>query len=597
MNTVPRRLTALRQAMKAHRLDAWIVPSADPHLSEYLPDHWQGRRWLSGFTGSVGTLVVLADEAGLWVDSRYWEQASAQLADTGIALQKLMPGAPTHVDALVQRLAADARVGVAPDMLSLAARRQLQQAFADRRISLCTDQDLLDALWADRPLLPAEPVVVHDPAFVSEDTASKLSRIRSVMQDKGAAWHLVSSLDDVAWITNLRGSDVSYNPVFLAHLLISPRLATLFVDEARLTPAAREALAAAGIQVVPYDQVDESLARVTGTLLLDPAKVAVSTLNKLPSSVRLIESLNPAALFKALKSPEDIAYVREAMVQDGVALCGFFAEFEARMARGERTTELDIDEMLRRHRSARPHFVSESFGTIAGFNANGALPHYSATQEAHSVIEGDGLLLIDSGAQYTNGTTDITRVVPVGKPSAAQMRDNTLVLKAHIAMSGTVFPEGIAAPMLDAICRKPMWQMACDYGHGTGHGVGYFLNVHEGPQVLAYRAPVHEHSAMKVGMVTSIEPGIYRPGQWGVRIENLVVNQPLPQPPETAFGRFLYFEPLTLCPIDTRLMDTAMMTAAEVDWVNAYHALVRERLLPHVEGPAREWLMARTEAI
>lgn len=596
MNTVPQRLAALRQAMKTRRIDAWIIPSADPHLSEYLPGHWQARRWLSGFTGSVGTLVVREDGAELWADSRYWVQAEAQLAGSGIVLEKLVPGR-NHVDALAQALPAGARVGVAPDMLSLAVRRQMQQAFADRRISLVADDDLVADFWTDRPPLPAEPIVVHDPAFVSEDARSKLARIRDVMASKGAAWHLVSSLDDIAWITNLRGNDVSYNPVFLAHLLISPRLATLFVDASRLTPAAAEALAQAGVQVVPYGQVAESLARVEDSLLLDPAKVAFSTVQKLPATVRMIESVNPGTLFKSVKSAEDIEHTRAAMLEDGIALCHFFAEFEARMARGERTTELDIDEMLHRHRAARPNFVSESFGTIAGFNANGALPHYSATKESHSVIEGDGLLLIDSGAQYLNGTTDITRVVPVGNPGADRIRDNTLVLKAHIAMSATVFPEDIAAPLLDAICRKPMWQMACDYGHGTGHGVGYFLNVHEGPQVLSYHAPVLPHSAMKAGMITSVEPGIYRPGQWGVRIENLVVNQPLPNPPETDFGKFLCFEPLTLCPIDTRLMDTTMMTPDEIAWVNDYHAQVRDKLLPHLDGPARDWLLARTEAI
>ena len=325
--------------------------------------------------------------------------------------------------------------------------------------------------------------------------------------------------------------------------------------------------------------------------------MAASTLQSLKGTVPVIESVNPSTLFKSVKSPADVAHTREAMIEDGVALCHFFADFEARLARGEVLTELDIDRMLLEFRSQRPNFVSPSFGTIAGFNANAALPHYSATPEAYSEIRGDGLLLIDSGGQYLNGTTDITRVVPVGTPSAAHKRDNTLVLKAHIALAETIFPEGIAGPLLDAICRKPMWQQQCDYGHGTGHGVGYFMNVHEGPQVISWHAPVLPQGALKVGMITSIEPGIYRPGKWGIRIENLVVNQPVANPQETEFGQFLHFEPLTLCPIDTRLMDTALMTPTEIQWVNAYHALVREKLAPRLQGAALAWLEARTQPL
>ena len=318
---------------------------------------------------------------------------------------------------------------------------------------------------------------------------------------------------------------------------------------------------------------------------------------QLPDSVRLVESINPSTLFKSIKSAADIAHIRETMRQDGAALCGFFAELEQKLANGETVTELDIDTLLLAHRSRRPHFISPSFNTIAGYNANGALPHYSATPEANAVISGNGLLLIDSGGQYQGGTTDITRVMPVGTPTAAQKRDFTLVLKAHIALAQAVFPENTLSPMLDAICRAPLWQAQCDYGHGTGHGVGYFLNVHEGPQVISYHAAPNPNHAMKAGMFTSNEPGLYRPQQWGIRIENLVINQPVEQPAETAFGRFLCFETVTLCPIDTRLVDTALMTAAETEWLNRYHAEVREKLLPLVEGAARAWLEERTAAV
>ena len=596
MNPAAQRLAKLRQTMREHNLAAWIVPSADPHLSEYLPEHWQARVYFSGFTGSVGTLVVTADKAGLWADSRYWEQAAHQLQGSGIELQKVGEVAP-YTDWLAAELPDGAAAGAAADMLSLTAKRQLETAFAAKNIRLDVSRDIADAVWTDRPALPQETVFPHDAAFVSETAAAKLARVRAVMAEKGADYHLVSSLDDIAWLTNLRGSDVPFNPVFVSFLLIGKDNAVLFTDQGRLNTQAATALQTAGITVEPYAQVADKLAQIGGTLLIEPNKTAVSTLVRLPESVRLIESINPSTFFKSVKSEADIAHIREAMEHDGAALCGFFAEFEDIIDNGGSLTEIDVDTMLYRHRSARPGFISLSFDTIAGFNANAALPHYSATPESHSTISGNGLLLIDSGAQYKGGTTDITRVVPVGTPTAEQKRDNTLVLKAHIALAEAVFPENILSPMIDAICRKPLWQAQCDYGHGTGHGVGYFLNVHEGPQVIACAAIPGPQHAMKKGMVTSIEPGLYRPGKWGIRIENLAANQAVADPQETEFGSFLYFETLTLCPIDTRLMDTAMMTDGEIDWVNRYHAEVRRRLEPLTEGAAKAWLIKRTEPL
>ena len=590
------KLSALRQTMREHNLDAWIIPSADPHLSEYLPEHWQARVYFSGFTGSVGTLVVTADKAGLWADSRYWEQAAHQLQGSGIELQKVGEVAP-YTDWLAAELPNGAAAGVAADMLSLTAKRQLETAFAAKNIRLDVSRDIADAVWAGRPALPQETVFPHDAAFVSETAAAKLARVRAAMKEQGAAWHLISSLDDTAWLTNLRGSDVPYNPVFLSYLLIGTDSAILFVDEAKLNPASRALLAEAGIATTPYAAVREALAEISDGLLVNPDKTAVSTLQLMPSENRLIENINPSTLFKSVKSAADLDHVREAMRQDGAALCGFFAEFERNLADGTAMNELDIDTMLHKYRSARPNFVSLSFNTIAGYNANGALPHYAATPEAFSDITGSGLLLIDSGAQYLGGTTDITRVVPVGETTPEQKRDYTLVLKAHIALAETVFPENIGSTLLDAICRKPLWQEQCNYGHGTGHGVGYFLNVHEGPQIISYLTPANPNQTMKAGMITSNEPGLYRPGKWGVRIENLVASLPVASPQETEFGKFLHFETLTLCPIDTRPIDFGLLTKAEVCWLNAYHADVREKLLPLVDGAVRDWLILRTEAV
>ena len=590
------KLSALRQTMREHNLDAWIIPSADPHLSEYLPEHWQARVYFSGFTGSVGTLVVTADKAGLWADSRYWEQAAHQLQGSGIELQKVGEVAP-YTDWLAAELPDGAAAGAAADMLSLTAKRQLETAFAAKNIRLDVSCDIADAVWTGRPALPQETVFPHDAAFVSETAAAKLARVRAAMKEQGAAWHLISSLDDTAWLTNLRGSDVPYNPVFLSYLLIGTDSAVLFVDEAKLNPASCALLAEAGIATAPYAAVREALAEISDGLLVNPDKTAVSTLQLMPSENRLIENINPSTLFKSVKSAADLDHVREAMRQDGAALCGFFAEFERNLADGTAMNELDIDTMLHKYRSARPNFVSLSFNTIAGYNANGALPHYAATPEAFSDITGSGLLLIDSGAQYLGGTTDITRVVPVGETTPEQKRDYTLVLKAHIALAETVFPENIGSTLLDAICRKPLWQEQCNYGHGTGHGVGYFLNVHEGPQIISYLTPANPNQTMKAGMITSNEPGLYRPGKWGIRIENLVASLPVASPQETEFGKFLHFETLTLCPIDTRPIDFGLLTKAEVRWLNAYHADVREKLLPLVDGEARDWLILRTEAV
>ncbi|MGN6984402.1 aminopeptidase P family protein [Neisseria sp. P0008.S010] len=596
MNPAAQRLAKLRQTMREHNLDAWIIPSADPHLSEYLPEHWQARVYFSGFTGSVGTLVVTADKAGLWADSRYWEQAAHQLQGSGIELQKVGEVAP-YTDWLAAELPDGSAAGAAADMLSLTAKRQLETAFAAKNIRLDVSRDITDAVWADRPALPQETVFPHDAAFVSETAAAKLARVRAAMKEQGAAWHLISSLDDTAWLTNLRGSDVPYNPVFLSYLLIGTDSAVLFVDEAKLNPASRALLAEAGITTAHYAAVREALAGISDGLLVNPDKTAVSTLQLMPSENRLIENINPSALFKSVKSAADLDHVREAMRQDGAALCGFFAEFERNLADGTAMNELDIDTMLHKYRSARPNFVSLSFNTIAGYNANGALPHYAATPEAFSDITGSGLLLIDSGAQYLGGTTDITRVVPVGETTPEQKRDYTLVLKAHIALAETVFPENIGSTLLDAICRKPLWQEQCNYGHGTGHGVGYFLNVHEGPQIISYLTPANPNQTMKAGMITSNEPGLYRPGKWGIRIENLVASLPVASPQETEFGKFLHFETLTLCPIDTRPINLSLMTAEEIRWLNAYHADVREKLLPLVDGEARDWLLLRTEAV
>lgn len=597
------RISKLRQVLVEQDLTAIIIPSADPHLSEYLPEYWQARLWLSGFTGSVGTLVVTADFAGLWTDSRYWVHAAAQLADTGISLEKLAPGQPNHIDWLATHLAEGDSVAVDGNVLSVTEQDRLLSAFDDNNITLITDRDLLADIWADRPALPKAKLYEHDDQFISQSAANKLAAVREGMAKAGATHHLISSLDDIAWLTNLRGADVDYNPVFLAHLLIDAERATLFVDNNKVSSEIAKRLQDNGFAIADYEAIQDALEELTpeDLLLLDPSKVAVGTLSKIVDDVGFIEQMAPSTLLKSVKADADIDHVREAMRQDGAALCEFFASFEQRLASGERLSELDVDSMLIDVRSKQPHYVSPSFPTIAGFNENGALPHYRATSESFSyldVADGEGgLLLIDSGAQYQNGTTDITRVVGIGQVNDEHKRDFTTVLKAHIALAKAHFPDGIASPLIDAICRAPLWQAQMDYGHGTGHGVGYFLNVHEGPQVIAYSASMPKERAMKAGMISSNEPGLYREGQWGIRIENLMVNTRVTNPAETMFGDFLNFETLTYCPIDTRLIEPSLLTNIEKDWLNNYHRQVYNELNSRVTGAALDWLTERTQAI
>lgn len=592
------RIAALREALAAAGVHALLVPSADPHLSEYLPGRWQGREWLSGFTGSMGTLVVTRTEAALFADSRYWVQAEAELAGSGIALEKIATGSsPAHVDWIAGHLARGEVLAVDGQVLGLAAAAQLRTACERAGIALRTDQDLLDAIWPDRPALPAEAVYEHRAPQAPVARSAKLEQVRRAMARHGANRHFVSTVDDIAWITNLRGSDVTYNPVFLAHLLIADDGATLFVGDGKIGPDLAATLAADGVRLAPYAAAGDALAALGAgdTLLLDPKRVTLGLRERVGAGCAVVEAINPSTLAKSRKTAEEAAFVREAMAEDGAAMCEFYAWFESALGR-ERITELTIDERLTACRAKRPGFVGLSFSTIAGFNANGAMPHYRATEESHAVIEGDGLLLIDSGGQYLGGTTDITRVWPIGTPSAAMKRDYTLVLKGTLNLSRARFPRGTASPMLDALARAPLWAEGIEFGHGTGHGVGYFLNVHEGPQSISKAVPTPE-MAMEPGMITSIEPGVYRDGQWGVRIENLVLNVPAETPEGGAFGEFLAFETLTLCPIDTRCIERSLLRDDEAAWLNAYHATVRARLEPKVSGAARDWLIARTEPI
>ena len=593
------RITQLREELQRQGVYAVLVPSADPHLSEYLPEHWQGREWFSGFTGSMATLVVAQDRAVLFADSRYWVQAEAELAGSSIELVKIATGASTaHIDWLAAQTPRGATVAVDGQVLGLGMAKLLQAALQAAGVNLRTDVDLLNAVWPERPGLPAQKVYEHLLPHAVQSRAAKLAAVREAMARHGATHHFISTVDDLAWITNLRGSDVTYNPVFLAHLLLDLAGGTLFVSAGKVDAALAARLAADGLRLAPYEQAGAALATLSPqhSLLIDPKRVTHGLRACVAASTQIVEATNPSTLLKSRKTAAEAAFVREAMAEDGAAMCEFYAEFEAALARGEVMTELTVDERLSAARARRQGFVGLSFSTIAGFNANGAMPHYRATPESHATIAGDGLLLIDSGGQYLGGTTDITRVWPIGQVSAAMKRDYTLVLKGTMNLSRTRFPRGTPGPMLDSLARAPLWQAGIEFGHGTGHGVGYFLAVHEGPQSISKTVP-DAQMAMEPGMITSIEPGVYRPGLWGVRIENLVLNVPAITPEAGGFGEFLEFETLTLCPIDTRCIDRSLLREDEVAWLNTYHATVRERLAPRISGAALAWLNERTAAL
>lgn len=593
MSSVPDRIAALRAVMQQRGIAACIVPTADPHLSEYLPDHWKARKWLSGFTGSAGTLIVTHDFAGLWTDSRYFSQAERQLAGSGIELVKLnVPHTPEHIDWLCAHIQPDAKIACAADMLSLAAERGLRDALARHGAELVED-DLPAAIWNDRPPLPQAPVYEHPAGYAIRSRADKLANLRRAMREAGATHHVVSALDEIAWVLNLRGSDVEYNPIFLSHLLVRADDATLFVEASRLDAGIRDALLADGVRVAPYQAIDAALAELPedARLLLAPARISAAIAHAIPGHAARVEASGPITAAKARKSAAELDHVRDAMRRDGVALVRGARWLEQSLQEGKPLTELDVDTKLRELRAQQPGFVSESFSTIAGYEANAAMPHYSATPESHAELKPKGMLLIDSGAQYLGGTTDITRMWALGETGAEQRRDVTLVLKGVIALSSAIFPRGTSGQQLDALARAPIWSAGIDYGHGTGHGVGYCLNVHEGPQDIRPPRSGQRFEPLDIGMITSIEPGIYKPGRHGVRIENLAATV---SAGDGEFGEFLAFETLTLCPIDTRLLDLSLLDAHEIAWLDEYHARVRDQLAPLLDDPAdRAWLDVR----
>lgn len=583
------KLTAIREQMKKDGVSAYIIPSADPHISEYLPSHYKCIRFVTGFTGSVSTVVITPDFAGLWADARYFEQAEEQLVGSGFELVKLkVQNNPEYITWLGDVLPQGAKIAFDEKLVSVVLGELLQQQLAFKQVEF-THQDYLSAIWENRPELPSKPAFLIDETFTGASVTDKLTAVRKVMKQNHANYHFISSLDDMAWLFNMRGSDVSYNPVVLSFALITTEKATIYIDKNKLTEADLNVLADKGVEVLAYDLIGDGLTNIASgnTILIDPKRTCFGLYKLIPASVHKVLNINPSTSLKAVKNDIEIKNTRSAMLKDGVAITQFLKWVKENVGKIE-MTEISAAAQLREFRAAQDGFVGESFNTIAAYKAHGALPHYGATEQSDVAINAEGLFLVDSGGQYKYGTTDITRVIPMGNNTEEESIDYTLVLKAMIEGCKTRFPKGTCGYQIDAITRRPMWDYALNYGHGTGHGVGYFLNVHEGPQVFNATATA---VPIEFGMITSIEPGIYRPGKHGIRIENLVLTV---KDEVNEFNEFYAFEALTLAPIDTTLVKKDLLEQAHIDWLNNYHTLVYEKLSPFLNEEEQAFLAEMT---
>ena len=580
--------------MRRESIDAFIFPSTDPHNGEYVPEHWEGRKWITGFNGSAGTAVVTADDAALWTDSRYFIAAGQQLEGTGIKLMKeRVEGTPTITKWLGMKLAtaSSPTVGVDGTVNSAAAVNKLiTELRAEGGITVRTNFDPLGVIWTARPPVPQDRIVIHPMEYAGEACRDKLKRIRRSLREKHAYGMLVSALDDIAWTLNLRGTDVHCNPVFVAYLLIDSERATLFTDHAKLSAEVKAYLDGEGVATADYADVSKALARYEEYNILMDGRETCYTLYNIPTC-EIVDAESPIPAMKAVKNAAETEGYRRAMLRDGVALVKFMRWLKPAVAAGGQT-EMSIDAKLTALRAEQPLYRGPSFDTIAGYGEHGAIVHYEATPETDSSLRPEGLLLLDSGAQYLDGTTDITRTIALGPVTDDERLIYTLVLKGHIQLELCKFPSGASGTQLDALARKDMWRYGLNYLHGTGHGVGSYLNVHEGPHQIRMEympAPLVE------GMTVTDEPGIYLAGRFGVRTENTLLITPYK---ETECGRFLQFEPLTLCPIDTAPIMRGMLTDEETEWLNSYHRTVYDRLAPHLDDEAdRLWLAEACAAI
>lgn len=591
--TIQKRLDALREVMGREHIDAFIFPSTDPHNGEYVPARWESRKWITGFNGSAGTAVVTMKEAALWTDSRYFLAAADQLSGTEFQLMKeRIEGTPSITQWLGMKLASvsSPTVGVDGMVCSAASVEELIAGLrAEGGITVRTNLDPMELIWEDRPPVPLNKIAIQPLEYAGEACSSKLQRIRQALRERHACGMLVSALDDIAWTLNLRGDDVHCNPVFVAYLLIGPDKATLFTDSRKLTPEVEAYLAAQGVGTAEYTDVKAALkAYGEYNILMDPNETNYTLFSA--AACLKVTAESPIAYMKTVKNATEIEGYHNAMLRDGVALVKFLRWLKPAVEQGGQT-EISIDQKLTSLRAEQALFKGISFDTIAGYEEHGAIVHYEATPETDIPLLPKGLVLIDSGAQYLDGTTDITRTIALGPVTEEQKHVYTLVLKGHIQLELCRFPRGASGTQLDALARKDMWRDGMNYMHGTGHGVGSYLNVHEGPHQIRME---YKPAPLIEGMTVTDEPGLYLAGRFGVRVENTLLIVPAG---ETEFGRFLGFEPLTLCPIDLTPVDFSMLLPEEVEWLNSYHRTVCDRLSPYLDGEDLEWLKEATKEI
>lgn len=584
-------LEALRDLMRSKHIDAVIIPGTDPHQSEYPSEHWKFRDYVSGFTGSNGTAVVTLDDAGLWTDSRYFLQAAEQLEGSGFTLRKEnIPGEPTVLEWLGEVLDEDAVVGVDGRLFSLIEANRIEMFCAQNGFMFAPDFRAAEAIWTDRPARPMNPAFVHDEALAGEDVDSKISRVVDALDAADADGLLITALDEIAWLLNLRGSDVDYTPVVIAFAYVSEDERVLFIDSEKVTSEVKDHLKKYGVKIKDYDDIEKFLGKIssTATVMVDPNRVSDALGQAMICNKTYMAS--PVIALKGVKNECQIAGFRQTMLYDGAAMVRMMMWLEQNVANG--ITEMDVDRRLQQERAAYASNRGDSFHMIAGYKDHGAIVHYEATDESAYTLAPDGLLLIDTGGQYLEGTTDITRTISLGNPTAAEKHDYTLILKGHLALARAVFPKGTMGVQLDVLARGPLWNEGMTYLHGTGHGVGHFLGCHEGPQSIRMEA---NPTPLELGMVTSNEPGIYKTGEYGIRTENLLLCVPACSNEE--WGEFYKFESLTLFPYDTTLMDMDMLNREEVKQINDYHAMVCERLRPLLNADEAQWLEQKCKSI
>lgn len=594
---IPDRLSELRNLMKKNKIDAYIIPSTDPHQSEYVPELWQRRQWISGFNGSAGDIIVTKEKAGLWTDSRYFLQAADQIEDTGIDLYKIgVAGVPTMFEFLRDELGKDQTVGIDPRLHTQQEANDLKNRLMNHKIKLVhQDENLVDKLWKDQPELPVEPIMAWDEKYAGESVDSKLQRIREKMVIEGADIHILTTLDSIAWTFNIRGNDVEFNPVVIAYAFITKGNAELFVSRKKVKKDVKKALKGK-VKIYDYEDFPKRLQKNTGKkvkIWLDIDTVSAWVVNLIDKKSDLLFKKSPVTLFKACKNETELAGFKACHVRDGVAMVKFLHWLNEAVPKGG-VTEISASDKLTEFRAPDSLFRGLSFATISGYNEHGAIVHYESSPETDVELKPEGIYLIDSGGQYLDGTTDITRTVALGEPTDEQKDKFTRILKGHINLAMASFPQGTQGIQLDTIARKPLWDIGQNYGHGTGHGVGAFLNVHEGPQGISYYRGIGV--PLEIGMICSNEPGYYKAGEYGMRIETLI-NVVKDEEKSSADFEFYKFETATLCPVDTKLIDKSLLSEQEIEYLNIYHKRVLAELSPKLRGKAKEWLAAATEPI